>query len=71
MYGYVLASDPARARQFHDDKLGSRTKQEHNSGVIYAFGGTACFLYPTPNAGTTGELGFLVRRSYWRADPGP
>jgi len=44
----------ARARQFYEGKLGFKPKQEINGGVAYEFGGgTACFLYPTPNAGTS------------------
>ncbi|WP_332824386.1 VOC family protein [Ramlibacter sp.] len=47
------ASDLARARQFYEGKLGLRPKEVHEGGVAYAFGGgTACFLYLTPNAGT-------------------
>jgi catechol 2,3-dioxygenase-like lactoylglutathione lyase family enzyme len=54
MYAYIPARDLARARQFYEGKLGLRPQQEHNGGVVYAFGGgTACFLYPTPNAGTS------------------
>jgi hypothetical protein len=34
--------------------LGFRPKEESAGGVVYEFGkGTACFLYPTPNAGTS------------------
>jgi predicted enzyme related to lactoylglutathione lyase len=54
MYAYIPASDLARARQFYETKVGLRPKQESNGGVVYEFaGGTACFLYPTPNAGTS------------------
>ena len=54
MYAYIPASDMARARQFYEGKLGFKPQQEVNGGVVYAFGkGTACFLYPTPNAGTS------------------
>jgi predicted enzyme related to lactoylglutathione lyase len=54
MYAYIPARDLARARQFYETKLGFRPKEERNGGVVYAFGqGTACFLYPTPNAGTS------------------
>jgi predicted enzyme related to lactoylglutathione lyase len=54
MYAYIPASDLARARQFYETKLGLRPKEERNGGVVYEFaGGTACFLYPTPNAGTS------------------
>jgi catechol 2,3-dioxygenase-like lactoylglutathione lyase family enzyme len=54
MYSYIPARDVARARNFYEEKLGLTPKQEVAGGVVYEFGkGTACFLYPTPNAGTS------------------
>jgi catechol 2,3-dioxygenase-like lactoylglutathione lyase family enzyme len=54
MYAYIPARDVARARQFYEGKLGFRPKEEIAGGVAYECGqGTACFLYPTPNAGTS------------------
>jgi catechol 2,3-dioxygenase-like lactoylglutathione lyase family enzyme len=54
MYSYIPARDVARARKFYEEKLGLTPKQEVAGGVVYEFGkGTACFLYPTPNAGTS------------------
>jgi predicted enzyme related to lactoylglutathione lyase len=54
MYTYIPAKDVARARAFYEVIVGLEPKQELNGGVIYEFaGGTACFLYPTPNAGTS------------------
>jgi catechol 2,3-dioxygenase-like lactoylglutathione lyase family enzyme len=54
LYAYIPAKDLARARQFYEGKLGFRPKEEIAGGVAYEFGkGTACFLYPTPNAGTS------------------
>jgi predicted enzyme related to lactoylglutathione lyase len=54
MYAYIPARDLARARHFYETKLRFRPKEERNGGVVYAFGqGTACFLYLTPNAGTS------------------
>jgi len=54
LYAYFPARDMARARSFYEDKLGLVPQQEVNGGVVYAFaGGTAAFLYPTPNAGTS------------------
>ncbi len=54
MYAYIPARDLARARRFYEGKLGFKPGQETNGGVVYQFGrGTACFLYPTPNAGTS------------------
>lgn len=54
MYSYLPASDLSRARNFYEDKLGFKPKEQVSGGVVYAFGqATACFLYPTPNAGTS------------------
>lgn len=54
MYAYIPAKDMARARQFYEKKMGLKPSQQTNGGVVYAFGrGTAAFLYPTPNAGTS------------------
>ena len=54
IYVYFPARDLARARRFYEKTLGFVPQQEVNGGVVYAFGGgTAAFLYPTPNAGTS------------------
>ena len=54
MYSYIPAKDVARARKFYEEKLGIKPKQETAGGVVYEFvNGTSCFLYPTPNAGTS------------------
>ncbi|HEX7891983.1 MAG TPA: VOC family protein [Ramlibacter sp.] len=54
MYAYIPARDIARARQFYETKVGLKPKEERNGGVVYEFaGGTACFLYLSPNAGTS------------------
>jgi catechol 2,3-dioxygenase-like lactoylglutathione lyase family enzyme len=54
MYAYIPAQDVSRARGFYEEKLGFKPKRETAGGVVYRFGqGTACFLYPTPNAGTS------------------
>lgn len=54
MYSYIPATDVARARRFYEGTLGFRPKEELAGGVVYeCAGGTACFLYPTPNAGTS------------------
>lgn len=53
MYAYLPAKDVARARAFYEGKLGFVAKRETAGGVVYeSASGTACFLYPTPNAGT-------------------
>ena len=62
MYAYIPARDVARARQFYEDKLGLKPREEVGGGVVYAFGeGTAAFLYPTPNAGTS-----LASQAFWK-----
>ncbi len=54
MYAYLPAKDVARARAFYEKKLGFRPKEENAGGVTYEFADrTGCFLYPTPNAGTS------------------
>ena len=54
MYSYIPAKDVARAREFYERKIGLKPQQEIAGGIVYEFGkGTACFLYPTPNAGTS------------------
>ena len=64
MYAYIPAKDLTRARKFYETKLGFRPKEETNGGVVYEFaGGTACFLYPTPNAGTS-----KASQAFWSVD---
>jgi hypothetical protein len=44
--------------------LGIKPKQETAEGVVYEFGnGNACFLYPTPNAGTS-----QASQAFWQVD---
>jgi catechol 2,3-dioxygenase-like lactoylglutathione lyase family enzyme len=64
MYAYIPAKDVARARQFYEGKLGFRATEEVAGGVVYAFKDkTACFLYPTPNAGTS-----LASQAFWQVE---
>src|SRR3954468_17603883 len=64
LYAYIPAKDVARARRFYEDKLGFRPKEETAGGVAYEFGDrTACFLYPTPNAGTS-----KASQAFWQVD---
>jgi catechol 2,3-dioxygenase-like lactoylglutathione lyase family enzyme len=64
LYAYLPAKDLARARRFYEDQLGFRPKQEIAGGVVYGFGkGTAAFLYPTPNAGTS-----KASQAFWDVD---
>lgn len=54
IYAYIPAQDLERARKFYEQKVGLKPDQEMNGGVVYeSGGGTAAFLYPTPNAGTS------------------
>ncbi|WP_101927487.1 MULTISPECIES: VOC family protein [Luteimonas] len=54
LYSYLPARDVARARRFYEEVLGFTPGETTGGGVTYRFaGGTACFLYPTPHAGTS------------------
>jgi predicted enzyme related to lactoylglutathione lyase len=64
MYSYIPAKDVTRARKFYEEKLGIKPKQETAGGVVYEFvNGTACLLYPTPNAGTS-----QANQAFWQVD---
>lgn len=64
MYSYLPVRDVARAREFYEKKLGFKPQKESAGGVIYEFAkGTACFLYPTPNAGTN-----HASQAFWQVD---
>lgn len=65
MYAYLPAKDVARARQFYEGRLGFVPKvMEEADGVVYACAGdTACFLYPTPNAGTS-----QASQAFWEVE---
>ena len=64
LYAYIPAKDVDRARRFYEGKLGFRPKQEVGGGVVYEFGDkTSCFLYPTPNAGTS-----RASQAFWQVD---
>ena len=64
MYSYIPAKDVNRARKFYEEKLGLEPKEEVAGGVAYEFGeNTACFLYPTPNAGTS-----KASQAFWQVD---
>ena len=63
VYAYIPARDMSRARQFYEGKLGFVPKEETAGGVVYEFGGgTACFMYMTPNAGTS-----KASQAFWSA----
>jgi predicted enzyme related to lactoylglutathione lyase len=64
IYAYIPAADLARARKFYEEKLGFKPGQEVGGGVVYEFAkGTSCFMYPTPNAGTS-----KASQAFWRVD---
>ena len=64
VYVYLPAKDVARARAFYEGKLGFRASEEIAGGVAYAFAnGTGCFLYPTPNAGTS-----KASQAFWQVE---
>lgn len=62
MFAYIPAQDVTRARRFYEDKLGFQPGREVEGGVSYeCAGGTGCFLYPTPNAGTS-----AASQAFWQ-----
>jgi predicted enzyme related to lactoylglutathione lyase len=62
MYAYIPVKDVARARKFYEEKVGLKPGREIAGGVVYQCAGqTACFLYPTPNAGTS-----KASQAYWQ-----
>ena len=64
MYAYIPAKDVARARRFYEQKVGFRPTQEIAGGIVYGCGnGTGCFLYETPNAGTS-----QASQAFWQVD---
>jgi predicted enzyme related to lactoylglutathione lyase len=64
MYAYIPARDLERARRFYESQVGLKPKQEIAGGVVYeSAGGTACFLYPTPNAGTS-----KASQAFWQVE---
>src|SRR5262245_44418855 len=64
IFAYLPAQDLSRAREFYERKLGFRPEHEVPGGVTYKFGGgTACFLYITPNAGTS-----KASQAFWQVD---
>jgi catechol 2,3-dioxygenase-like lactoylglutathione lyase family enzyme len=64
MFAYLPAKDLSRARRFYEETLGFRPKEETAGGVHYELaGGTGCFLYPTPNAGTS-----AASQAFWMVD---
>lgn len=64
MYAYIPVKDVRRARQFYEGKLGFTPKEEVDGGVVYEFGDhSACFMYPTPNAGTS-----KASQAFWHVE---
>lgn len=64
LYAYIPVKDVPRARKFYEATLGLKPKEEQEGGVVYEFGrGTACFLYPTPNAGTS-----KASQAFWQVE---
>lgn len=64
MYAYLPAKDIARAKAFYEQKVGVKAREERNGGVVFEFGEhTACFMYPTPFAGTS-----QASQAFWLVD---
>src|SRR5215510_10986405 len=64
MHSYIPVKDVDRARKFYEEKLGFKPKEVREGGILYEFGqGTECFLYPTPNAGTS-----RASQAFWQVE---
>ena len=64
MYAYIPVRDLARAREFYEKKIGLKAAREIAGGVVYEFAdNTACFMYVTPNAGTS-----RASQAFWRVE---
>ena len=64
MYAYIPVANLERARKFYEQKVGLKPAREIAGGVAYEFAnGTACFMYPTPNAGTS-----RASQAFWQVD---
>ena len=64
IYAYIPVKDLARARNFYEQTLGFTPREERSRGVVYEFGErTACFMYQTPNAGTS-----KASQAFWQVD---
>ena len=64
MFAYLPVKDLKRARQFYEQKLGLAPKHEMPGGLVYEFArGTACFMYTTPNAGTS-----HASQAFWQVE---
>jgi len=64
MYAYIPVANLDRARQFYEQKIGLEPAREVAGGVAYEFAnGTACFMYPTPNAGTS-----RASQAFWQVE---
>ena len=64
MYAYIPVKDLARARRFYEEKIGLTPKEVTAGGVVYEFARhTACFMYPTPNAGTSS-----ASQAFWEVE---
>lgn len=64
LYAYLPATDMTRARRFYETTLGFTPGEELGGGITYRFGkDTACFLYPTPNAGTS-----KASQAFWQVE---
>jgi predicted enzyme related to lactoylglutathione lyase len=62
VYAYIPAI--ARARNLYESKLGFKAKEVTAGGVTYEFARqTPCFLYPTPNTGTS-----KASQAFWQVD---
>src|ERR1043165_4033855 len=64
MFAFIPVADLVRARQFYEQTLGFTPAREVAGGVTYECAhGTACFMYRSPNAGTS-----KASQAFWEVD---
>jgi predicted enzyme related to lactoylglutathione lyase len=64
LISYIPASNVTRAREFYEQKIGLKPKEEYAGGVFYECGeGSQAFLYPSPGAGTS-----KASTAFWAVD---
>jgi predicted enzyme related to lactoylglutathione lyase len=61
---YIPVADVGRAREFYEEKVGLKPKEEYAGGVVYECGNSSwAFLYPSPGAGTS-----KASQAFWAVD---
>src|SRR5260370_40051054 len=61
---YIPGTNVGRGREFYEEKLGLKLKEEYAGGVIYVCGdGSWVFMYPSAGAGTS-----KASTAFWAVD---